>query len=183
MKHCTTFQFAAVCKTLGTTHLVSKKLTFKYTVIRQSRGMRTLNSGRQPYVRPVRNNENRSNSIVGIITLNFVSYKVRTAVPFDYQTVSLYINAALVRERERERERERKVIVLTFRWLRSILKAFNRKAIAINRHHILCEILIFVMKYSLETPWSSIWASQKPGVAGKYQTKLNIKTEFSRLVA
>jgi hypothetical protein len=76
---------------------LKKKLTFKNTVIRQSRGMLTLNSGRQPYVRPVRNNENRLNSRVGTITSNFVSYKFRTAVPFECQTDGLYINAALVR--------------------------------------------------------------------------------------
>jgi hypothetical protein len=104
MKHCTTFQFAAVCKILGNPPpppFSFKKLPFKNTVIRQYRGMRTLNSGRQPYVRQVRNNENKLNSRVGTITLNFVSYKVRTAVPFDCQTVSLYINAALVRVKKK----------------------------------------------------------------------------------
>jgi hypothetical protein len=108
--------------------------------------MRTLKSGRQPYVRPVRNNDNRLNSRVGIITLNWVSYKFRTAVPLDCQTVSLYINAALVRVKKQ------KVFVLAFVYYSPYSKVFNRKAIEINRHHTLCEILIFVMKYSLETP-------------------------------
>lgn len=91
------FSFCRRVQNIGNRPFSFKNLTFKNTVIRQSRGMRTLNSGRQPYIRPLRNNENRLNSRVGIITLNWVSYKVRTAVPLDCQTVRLCINGALVR--------------------------------------------------------------------------------------
>ena len=87
VKHCTTFQFAAVCKTLGTTHLVSKNRCLKIQSLNTPVVDTRWTNGRQPYVRPGRNNEYRWNSRVGTFTLSFVSYKVQRAVPFDCQSV------------------------------------------------------------------------------------------------
>jgi hypothetical protein len=57
VKHSTAFQFAAVCKIMGTTHLVSQKLRLKIQSLDNPVAGSCCTIVQQPFIRPGRNNE------------------------------------------------------------------------------------------------------------------------------